>query len=130
MGSIPALRLLRTRAAGGTELHFQRLPGVVATCVGYTQGKRSEPTYKEVCSGRTGHTEAVLVLFKPSEVSFTTLCEKLMSTIDPTLLNQVGQARALALALARARALALALALALARALALALALALTLTRC
>ena len=97
-------------AAGGTELHFQRLPGVVATCVGYTQGKRSEPTYKEVCSGRTGHTEAVLVLFKPSEVSFTTLCEKLMSTIDPTLLNQVGQARALALALARALALALALA--------------------
>lgn len=80
----------------GTELHFQRLPGVVATCVGYTQGKPSgyggvQPTYKEVCSGRTAHTEAVLVLFKPSEVSFAALCEKLMSTIDPTLLNQVGR---------------------------------------
>ena len=83
------------RTAGGTELHFQRLPGVIATCVGYTQGKPIgyggvQPTYKEVCSGRTGHTEAVLVIFKPSEVSFATLCEKLMSTIDPTLLNQVG----------------------------------------
>ena len=86
-----------------------------------------------MCSGRTGHTEAVLVLFKPSEVSFTALCEKLMSTIDPTLLNQVGQARAralaLALALALARALALALALVLALALALALTLRLTLTQ-
>ena len=101
------LRLLHThvRTAGGTELHFQRLPGVVATCVGYTQGKPIgyggvQPTYKEVCSGRTGHTEAVLVVFKPSEVSFATLCEKLMSTIDPTLLNQVGLTPTLPLALA------------------------------
>ena len=41
----------------GTELHFQRLPGVVATCVGYTQGRTEKPSYKEVCGGTTGHTE-------------------------------------------------------------------------
>ena len=63
----------------------------MATCVGYTQGGGEQPTYKDVCSGRSGHTEAVLVLFRPAEVSFASLCAKLMETIDPTLLNQVGR---------------------------------------
>lgn len=74
----------------GTELHFQRFPGVITTCVGYTQGKDDRPTYKEVTTGRSGHTESVMVLYDPSECSYVALCEKLLSTINPTLLNQVG----------------------------------------
>lgn len=46
----------------GLELAFQRVPGVVDTSVGYTQGSLDKPTYGEVCSGKSGHTEAVQVL--------------------------------------------------------------------
>ena len=74
----------------GTELHFQRMPGVIATCVGYTQGKTVRPTYSQVCSGRSGHTEACQVLYDSSQVSFGALCEKLLQTVDPTLRDQVG----------------------------------------
>ena len=84
---------LATLAGGcfwGTELHLQRVPGVVATCVGYTQGRTLRPTYAEVCGGRTGHTEACMVLFDPKRVSFTDLCAVLFRTIDPTLRDQVG----------------------------------------
>ena len=58
--------------------------------MGYTQGKTPFPTYAEVCGGRSGHTEACQVIFDPSKVSYTTLCEKLLATIDPTLKDQVG----------------------------------------
>uniref|UniRef100_A0A7S3AQE3 peptide-methionine (S)-S-oxide reductase n=1 Tax=Haptolina ericina TaxID=156174 RepID=A0A7S3AQE3_9EUKA len=74
----------------GTELHFQRLPGVIVTCVGYTQGKDDMPTYQEVCTGRSGHTEGIMLLFDPSQCTYESLCEKLLSTVDPSLLNQVG----------------------------------------
>lgn len=60
-----------TFAAGcfwGLELAFQREPGVVATKVGYTHGATSSPTYEQVCSGTTGHTEAVQVAFDTNEV--------------------------------------------------------------
>eukprot|EP00316_Scyphosphaera_apsteinii_P001707 CAMPEP_0119318110 /NCGR_PEP_ID=MMETSP1333-20130426/45451_1 /TAXON_ID=418940 /ORGANISM="Scyphosphaera apsteinii, Strain RCC1455" /LENGTH=293 /DNA_ID=CAMNT_0007324225 /DNA_START=139 /DNA_END=1020 /DNA_ORIENTATION=+ len=77
----------------GTELHFQRIPGVVASCVGYTQGALEAPTYEQVCSGMTGHTEGIQILYDPDVVSFQALCEKLLSTIDPTLLNRVGNDR-------------------------------------
>ena len=74
----------------GTELHFQRHEGVVATCVGYTQGRSERPTYDEVCSGRSGHTEAVCVCFDPKKTSYGALCELLFKTIDPTLRDRVG----------------------------------------
>ena len=74
----------------GTELHLQRIAGVKATCVGYTQGRLEKPTYGEVCSGRTGHTEATMVGYDPKQVSFGALVEALLKTIDPTLKDQVG----------------------------------------
>jgi len=74
----------------GTELHFQRMPGVVATCVGYTQGRTQKPSYGEVCGGTTGHTEAIQMLYDPAEVSYGELCDKLLSTFDSTALNRVG----------------------------------------
>jgi len=77
----------------GTELHYQRLPGVVRTCVGYTQGDVEKPTYSEVCTGGTKHTEAIFLCFDPAVCSYEALCEKLLSTVDPTALNRVGNDR-------------------------------------
>jgi len=74
----------------GTELHFQRMPGVVATCVGYTQGRLDKPSYMQVCSGTTGHTEGLQMIFDPAVVSYARLCDKLLATVDSTALNRVG----------------------------------------
>ncbi|CAM9716550.1 unnamed protein product [Discosporangium mesarthrocarpum] len=68
----------------GLELAFQRVPGVTATSVGYTQGNLEKPTYGEVCSGSSGHTEAVQVFYNPLEVSFESLMEVFFGRIDPT----------------------------------------------
>jgi len=87
------VRCASTGCFWGTELHFQRVPGVIATCVGYTQGNVEKPTYNEVCSGSTGHTEGIQVIFDPKECKYTTLCETLLKTVDATLLNQVGNDR-------------------------------------
>ena len=84
---VPCASWLR---GAGTELHYQRLPGVIATAVGYTQGRLERPTYNEVCGGRTGHTEACQLIYDPKVVTYTELCEKLFTTIDPTLRDQVG----------------------------------------
>ena len=77
----------------GTELHFQRIPGVIATCVGYTQGSVDKPTYEQVCSGFTGHTEGIQLIYDPKVCSYERLLTKLFQTIDPTLLNRVGNDR-------------------------------------
>ena len=76
----------------GLELAYQREVGVVGTAVGYTQGTAESPTYQEVCSGTTGHTEAVQVVFDPSEVSYERLCRLLVERLGDNiyLLNQVG----------------------------------------
>ncbi|PRW57568.1 peptide methionine sulfoxide reductase [Chlorella sorokiniana] len=80
--------------AGGcfwsVELAFQRVPGVVATCSGYAQGHADQPTYEQVCSGRTGHTEAVQLTYKPAEVSFDQLCDAFLAKIDPKQKNGQG----------------------------------------
>jgi peptide-methionine (S)-S-oxide reductase len=79
----------------GAELAFQREPGVIATKVGYTQGKKSNPTYEEVCSGTTGHTECVQVMYDPQQVSYERLCQLFWERLGESryLLNQVGNDR-------------------------------------
>lgn len=62
---------------------LQRTPGVVETCVGYAQGRTDDPGYQAVCSGATGHTEAVQLTYRPAEVSFDQLCTVFLKKIDP-----------------------------------------------
>jgi peptide methionine sulfoxide reductase msrA/msrB len=74
--------------AGGcfwcTEYDFKTIPGVLAVVSGYTGGSRTHPTYNDVCSGKTGHAEAVQVFFEPERVSYETLLEHFWRMIDPT----------------------------------------------
>jgi peptide-methionine (S)-S-oxide reductase len=68
----------------GAERVFWRLPGVYTTAVGYAGGFTPNPTYEEVCSGGTGHTEAVLVVYDPKQVSYDTLLKTFWESHDPT----------------------------------------------
>jgi peptide-methionine (S)-S-oxide reductase len=68
----------------GAERKFWELPGVYTTAVGYAGGFTPNPTYEEVCSGRTGHTEAVLVVFDPAVVSFDEILRTFWESHDPT----------------------------------------------
>src|SRR6266853_1924075 len=68
----------------GAERKFWEVPGVYTTAVGYAGGRTPNPTYEEVCSGATGHTEAVLVVFDPRTVSYDTLLKTFWESHDPT----------------------------------------------
>jgi peptide-methionine (S)-S-oxide reductase len=68
----------------GEEKAFWQVPGVWSTAVGYTGGSTPYPTYEEVCSGRTGHAEAVLVVFDPEQVSYERLLQVFWEAHDPT----------------------------------------------
>ncbi|WP_196260803.1 peptide-methionine (S)-S-oxide reductase MsrA [Pelagibacterium limicola] len=68
----------------GAERLFWQLPGVWVTAVGYQGGLTLNPTYEEVCSGRTGHTEAVMVVYDPAKVSLETLLKTFWEEHDPT----------------------------------------------
>lgn len=68
----------------GAERLFWTQPGVYSTAVGYAGGYTENPTYEEVCSGLTGHTEVVLVVFDPDVISLTTLLELFWVSHDPT----------------------------------------------
>ncbi len=68
----------------GAERKFWQIDGVFTTAVGYTAGFTPNPTYEEVCSGRTGHTEAVLVVFDPQRVTFDELLKVFWESHDPT----------------------------------------------
>jgi peptide-methionine (S)-S-oxide reductase len=68
----------------GAERKFWQLPGVYTTAVGYAAGYTPNPTYREVCSGLTGHAEAVLVVFDPKQISYETLLKTFWESHDPT----------------------------------------------
>lgn len=80
--------------AGGcfwcTEAVFQRLNGVEQVVPGYTGGSIKNPAYREICTGRTGHAEAIKISFDPSKVSYSELLEVFFATHDPTTLNRQG----------------------------------------
>ena len=68
----------------GAEKMFWQIPGVWVTAVGYAAGETPNPTYEEVCSGRTGHTEAVLVVYDPKQVTYPELLKAFWEGHDPT----------------------------------------------
>ncbi|HTI36608.1 MAG TPA: peptide-methionine (S)-S-oxide reductase MsrA [Vicinamibacterales bacterium] len=68
----------------GAERKFWQLPGVYSTAVGYAAGSTPNPTYREVCSGMTGHAEVVLVVFDPNKVSYDDLLKVFWESHDPT----------------------------------------------
>ena len=68
----------------GAEKKFWQLPGVYTTAVGYAAGYTPNPTYREVCTGRTGHNETVLVVFDPKQISYDTLLKVFWENHDPT----------------------------------------------
>lgn len=74
----------------GVEAAFRKVKGVTATTVGYTGGMFKNPTYKDVCSGKTGHAEAVQVEYDPAQVSYEDLLKVFWNIHDPTTLNRQG----------------------------------------
>ncbi len=74
----------------GVEAAFRRAPGVTSTAVGYMGGSTPNPTYKQVCTGKTGHAEAVKVVYDQAKVSYDRLLEVFWTAHDPTTLNRQG----------------------------------------
>lgn len=74
----------------GVQTTFDRVPGVVETAVGYEGGKLDNPTYRDVCTGRTGHAEALEITFDPTRVSYQQLLDVFFNSHDPTQLNRQG----------------------------------------
>jgi len=85
-GSFPGKALIQFGMGcfWGAEKQFWQLPGVYTTAVGYAGGYTPNPTYEEVCSGLTGHTEVVLVVFDPAQVSFDAVLKAFWEGHDPT----------------------------------------------
>jgi peptide-methionine (S)-S-oxide reductase len=74
----------------GVESAFMSLPGVLQTRVGYMNGKTDAPTYESVCSGQTGHAEALEITFDPQKITYRQLLALFWKLHDPTTLNRQG----------------------------------------
>lgn len=74
----------------GVETAFRQVPGVVDTAAGYSGGDFPDPTYRDVCSGRTGHAEVVEVAYDPDRVSYEALLDVFWNIHDPTTPNRQG----------------------------------------
>ena len=97
MNFVPAKTVKQTETAvfasgcfWGTEYHFEKKKGVISTRAGFTGGETDNVTYQEVCSGTTGHAEAVEVVFDPAVISYEELAKLYFNTHDPTQLNRQG----------------------------------------
>jgi peptide-methionine (S)-S-oxide reductase len=86
---------LETATLGGgcfwcMEAVYERLPGVISVTSGYAGGHTENPTYKQVCSGNTGHAEVTQIVFDPAKISYAKLLEVFWQAHDPTTLNRQG----------------------------------------
>jgi len=72
----------------GVEYYFKNVPGVISVTSGYTDGKTERPTYEQVCSSKTGHAEAVEVVFDPNKTNYETLAKLFFEIHDFTQLNK------------------------------------------
>ncbi|MGH7527612.1 MAG: peptide-methionine (S)-S-oxide reductase MsrA [Gemmatimonadales bacterium] len=77
----------------GVEVTFRQVPGVVDAAAGYSGGSLPNPTYEDVCTGRTGHAEVVEVTYDPTRVSYDDLLNVFWTNHDPTTLNRQGPDR-------------------------------------
>lgn len=77
----------------GVEVAFRQVPGVIDATAGYLGGTLPNPTYQDVCTGRTGHAEVVEVTYDPSKVTYQDLLNVFWSSHDPTTLNRQGPDR-------------------------------------
>lgn len=74
----------------GVEEYFSRIDGVLDTTVGYANGGSQDPSYEEVCTGATGHAEAVKIDYNPEQVGLDALLEKYWAIVDPTIKDRQG----------------------------------------
>ena len=92
MGTAQGAHLEKATFAGGCfwcmQPPYDKVKGVISTTVGYTGGTTENPTYEEVCSGRTGHAEAVEITYDSSQTSYSDLLDVFWKNIDPTTTNQ------------------------------------------